>query len=202
MTVPRRSTSTSYSDSGSTSLPTYLSNGYTTTTSRPRTSRSSGRPATARPRTVASTIARLENQEIICAVAESRGVSPTVGLAFINLDTGEAALSQINDSQTYVRTLNKLSVYGPSKLLMPNTASNPASTLYHLVLENEDKIGCRVDPIDRRYFAETTGIEYIGKLAFVPDVEAISTAIGSNYWAVCCFAAVCCPRLSPFSASS
>jgi DNA mismatch repair protein MSH4 len=50
----------------------------------------------------------VENQEIICAVSESRGVSPSVGMAFLNLDTGEAVLSQFSDSQTYVRTIHKV----------------------------------------------------------------------------------------------
>ena len=135
-------------------------------------------------------------------MAESRGVSPTVGLVFVNLDTGEAALSQINDSQTYVRTLNKLMVYGPSRILIPNTAADPPSTLYMLIRDNELDIGCRTDPIDRRYFAETTGLEYIRQLAFAPDVEAISTAIGSNYWAVCGFAAVCTSDTLSISYSS
>jgi DNA mismatch repair protein MSH4 len=124
-------------------------------------------------------------------VTESRGIAPTVGLAFVNLDTGEAALSQINDSQTYVRTLHKLMVYGPSQILIPNTAASPASTLFLLISENEQNIGGRIGLLDRRYYAETTGLDYIRQLAFAPDVEAISTAIGSNYWAVCCLAAVC-----------
>jgi DNA mismatch repair protein MSH4 len=190
MAASRRHMPTSYSASASTSYPTYSYQEYTTTTSRPRTGRSTARPGTARPKTGASTIARIEAQEIICAVTESRGVSPTVGLTFVNLDTGEAALSQINDSQTYVRTLHKLMVYGPSQILITATASNPPSTLFSLISENEQNIGGHLGLLDRRYFAETTGLEYIRRLAFAPDVEAISIAIGSNYFAVCCFAAV------------
>jgi len=193
MAARSRNQSTSYTTSTGPSYqyPTYSYQENTTTTSRPRTGRSTAGPSTARPKTGASTIARIEAQEIICAVTESRGVSPTVGLAFVNLDTGEAALSQINDSQTYVRTLHKLMVYGPSQILIPNTATHPASTLFLLISENEHNIGCQIGLLDRRYYAETVGLEYIRHLAFAPDVEAISTAIDSNYWAVCCFAAVC-----------
>ena len=164
----------------------------TTTTSRPRTStrRSTGRPSTARPRTGASTIGVLD-QELICAISESRGISPTIGLAFINLDTGEAALSQISDSQTYVRTLNKLRVYSPSQILVPSTAANPPSKLFYILEENQDDINANLVTVDRRYFAETTGLEAINQLAFVQDVEAIKISIGGNYFAVCCFAAVC-----------
>jgi len=193
MAARTRNQITSYSTSAGTSrqYPTYSYEEDTATTSRPRTGRSTVRPVTARPKTGASTIARIEAQEIICAVTESRGIAPTVGLAFVNLDTGEAALSQINDSQTYVRTLHKLMVYGPSQVLIPTTAASPASTLFLLINDNEQNIGCQIALLDRRYYAETTGLDYIRHLAFTPDVEAISTAIESNYWAVCCFAAVC-----------
>jgi DNA mismatch repair protein MSH4 len=183
--------STSYT-SVSTSHPSYVyGDQATATTSRTRTGgrKSTGRPSTARPRTGASTIG-VPDQELICAVTESRGISPTVGLAFINLDTGEAALSQISDSQTYVRTLNKLRVYSPSQILVPSTVANPPSKLYCILEENQQDINANLISVDRRYYAETTGLEAIHQLAFTEDVEAIKISIGGNYFAVCCFAAV------------
>jgi DNA mismatch repair protein MSH4 len=178
--------STSYSTSASTSYPPYSYQKYTNTTSRARTSRREG--TAGRPRTGAST--RIDSQRIICAVTESRGISPTVGLAFVNLDTGEAVMSQINDNQTYVRTIHKLMVYAPSDVLITATAAGPPSTLYNLISEHEENIGCKLGLLDRRYFAESTGLEYIHRLAFSGDVEAIKVSIGGNYFAVCCFAAV------------
>ena len=106
------------------SNPFYLRGDHVTTTSRPRTGYSTTRPSTARPRTGVSTLG-VENQEIVCAVSESRGISPTVGLAFVNLDTGEAVLSQIGDSQTYVRTMHKLMVLNPSNILITSTEAEP-----------------------------------------------------------------------------
>jgi DNA mismatch repair protein MSH4 len=131
-----------------------------------------------------------QSQQLVCAVTESRGISPTVGLAFINLDTGEAALSQISDSQTYVRTVNKLRVYAPSQILIPSTAANPLSKLFSIIEEDLETINAELITVDRRYYAETIGLEFIHQLAFVEDVEAIKIAIGGNYFAVCCFAAV------------
>ncbi|KAJ9645092.1 MutS protein msh4 [Coniosporium tulheliwenetii] len=169
----------------------YSYQGYTTTTSRGRTGgRSAARPGTARPRTGASTTARVEAQQVICAVSESRGISPTVGLAFVNLDTGEAVLCQICDSQTYVRTIHKLRVYGPSEILIVATATNPKSKLFAIIEENLEDLGSKITLLDRRYWAETTGLEYIQQLAFAEDVEAIKISIGGNYFAVCCIAAV------------
>jgi DNA mismatch repair protein MSH4 len=182
--------STSYSTSASTSYG-YPCGDYTTTASRPGTRRAgTGRPSTARPRTGASTIARIEAQHIVCAVAESRGISPTIGLAFVNLDTGEAVLCQICDSQTYVRTIHKLKVYGPSEILIAATAASPKSKLFSIIEENLEDIGSKLTLLDRRYWAETTGLEYIQSLAFKEDVEAIKVSVAGNYYAVCCIAAV------------
>jgi DNA mismatch repair protein MSH4 len=44
--------------------------------------------------------------------------------------------------------------------------------------------------IDRRYFAETTGLEYIQQLAFLEDLDALKKSLEGNYFAACCAAAV------------
>ncbi|KAI9705759.1 MAG: MutS protein msh4 [Bogoriella megaspora] len=177
-----RSVSTSYS-----TYPTYED---ATTTSRDHAGRvSKGRPSTGRPRTGASTLAATD-QQVVCAVSESRGVAPTVGLAFVNLDTGEAVLSQICDNQTYVRTINKLAVYCPSQILLMSTAANPKSKMFSIIEENLEEFNSSITLLDRRYWAENLGFDYIQQLAFAEDVEAIRLAIGDNYFAVCCIAAV------------
>jgi len=193
-TIERLSTSNLLA---STSNPFYTTADYATTTSRPRTGRrSTGRPSTARPRTGLSTLGA-ENQEIICAISESRGVSPVVGLSFVNLDTGEAVLSQINDSQTYVRTIHKLIVFNPTTILVVSTASDPKSKLFSIIEDSLDDLDSNIRLLDRRYWAETVGLDYIQQLAFAEDVEAIKTAVSGNYYAVCCFAAVSLYPQSP-----
>jgi DNA mismatch repair protein MSH4 len=68
--------------------------------------------------------------------------------------------------------------------------------MYQIVEENIP--GARIITVDRRYWSEAAGLEYIRKLAFVEDVEAIKVAIGGNYFATCCFAAVRQNHESPF----
>ena len=159
------------------------------TSSRPNTSNSrptTSRPRTGRPRTAASTIGA--DQQIICAISESRGLSPVVGLAFVNLSTTEAVLCQISDSQTYVKTIHKLSCLEPTEILIMITAAQPKSKLYSVIEGNLPHI--RISPIDRKYWAETIGMEYIQQLAFKQDLEALKVAIEGNYYAICCIAAV------------
>ena len=183
------------SDSYSTRFATTQGPSYeqTTTTSRPATATTSrlgtARPRTSgRPKSAISAITGVRDQQIICAISESRGISPTVGLAFVNVSSYEAVLCQICDSQTYVKTIHKLAVYDPTEILFMHTASNPKSKLYSIVEENVPN--SRLNPIDRKYWAENTGIEYVQQLAFKEDYESLKVTLSGNYFATCCFAAV------------
>ncbi|RKF82703.1 MutS protein-like protein 4 [Golovinomyces cichoracearum] len=136
-----------------------------------------------------STIGKAEQQKIVCAISEARGISPTVGLAFVSITNGEAVLSQICDNQFYVRSLNKLEAFGPTDILIVSTHGppNPKSKMYSVIEENIP--WARLITIDRKYWSETAGLDYIQKLAFHGDVEAINVAVAGNYFATCCFAA-------------
>lgn len=158
---------------------------------RPSTTLADGRPKT-RGKSVVSTAPGTKDQQIICAVSESRGISPVVGLAFVNVSTTEAVLCQISDNQTYVRTIHKLWVYQPSEILFMATAVQPPSKMYSIIEANLPAYlpSTRITVIDRKYWSENTGFEYIQKLAFKQDVEAIKVSTGGNFYATCCIAAV------------
>ncbi|EZG09075.1 hypothetical protein H106_01760 [Trichophyton rubrum CBS 735.88] len=167
------------------SIPLYPFTSETRST-RPGTSRTAagGHRAT-RPTTAATTAA---SQEIICAISESRGISPAVGLAFVNLSTSEAVLSQICDSQTYARTVHKLAVFEPSEVLFMNTSKEPLSKLYAIVEENLPHI--RIITFDRKHWSEQNCHDYVERLAFKEDIETIKMALEGSYFSACCFAAV------------
>jgi DNA mismatch repair protein MSH4 len=86
--------------------------------------------------------------------------------------------------------LNKLHVFDPSEILIVSTSGppNPKSKMFQVVEENI--LGARILTVDRKYWSENAGLDYIQQLAFLEDVEAIKVAIGGNYFATCCFAAV------------
>ena len=182
-----RNASSSYGSTISTAYPPL--NLEDTTTSRPITGRTNTSRQRTRTRTAASTLGGHGDQQIICAITESRGISPTVGLVFVNISTTEAVLCQIADNQTYVRTLHKLTVFEPSEILIASTALHPnKSKLYSIIESNLNDLP--ITPIDRKYWAKTTGVEYIQHLAFKEDIEAIKVSIGGNFFATCCLAAV------------
>lgn len=121
-------------------------------------------------------------------------MSPSVGIAFINVSTGEAVLSQICDNQSYVKSTHKLTVFEPSRILIVSTACppNPKSSLYATI--EEELLGVPIVALDRKYWSETSGLEYIQALAFKEDVEAIKVAIEGNFYATCSFSAVNYPE--------
>ncbi|GLA94913.1 mutS protein msh4 [Aspergillus tubingensis] len=138
---------------------------------------------TPRPTTTATSVA---SQDIICAVSESRGISSTVGLAFVNLATAETVLCQICDSQTYVKTVTKIGVFEPTEILFATSAKE--SKLFYIIQENIQDTTFTF--IDRRFWSERAGHDYVDRLAFSGDVEPIKIVLGGNYYAACCFAAV------------
>lgn len=193
----RPSTSYSYLSASTSYLskdePTQTSKSGTSQTrkTRPGTVRSDGRTR-AKGHTALSTAAS-KDQQIICAISESRGISPIVGLAFVNITNTEAVLCQISDSQTYVRTIHKLWVFQPTEILFMTTAAQPKSKMFSIIEANLPPYlpSSRVMIIDRKYWSENAGIDYIQKLAFKQDVEAIKVSVGGNFYATCCIAAVC-----------
>lgn len=180
------SVSTSYlTTTGQASARSSTSDGRRRRTATPAPSIASGRKSRC-----ASSIGGSENHEIICAVSEARGVTPSVGIVFVNVSTGEANLTQICDTQFYVKTLHQIMVYDPSRILLVSTSfpPNPVSTLNSMLLETYSHVP-RI-PFDRKHWSEQTGLEYLQMLAFRDDVEAIKVAIEGNFYATCAFSAV------------
>lgn len=138
----------------------------------------------------ASSVGGGEGHQIIGAVSESRGIVPTVGIAFINFSTGEAVLSEICDNQSFVKTINKVTIFKPSKILIISTASPPhlRSSLYSTIEEEVPDVP--IVPLDRKYWSGNTGSEFIQALAFKEDIEGIKVAIDRKYYALASFCAV------------
>lgn len=174
----------------------YTSYDYDTTASHPGRRRGvSTRPSTARPRTGVSTLG-VSFERVICAVSEGRGISPTVGLAFLNLDKAEAVLCQISDSQTYIRTLQKLQVYSPTQIIIANTAVKPLSKLASVIDEYGESLRTELVVVDRKYWSEKSGLEYLENLTFAEDIDSVKISIGESYYAICCLSAVSVTILS------
>ncbi|KAK5988467.1 MutShomolog 4-like protein [Cladobotryum mycophilum] len=151
-------------------------------TSRPSTSRTDSK-------TTATRLSIALAHTIICAISESRGVSPLVGLAFINVILGEVILSQIFDTQSYIKAVHRIQMVAPSHILFTAAACPPnvPGTLYlllrHLLPE------AQIESVDRSAWSASAGLDYLQNLAFQSDVEPIKIAIHGKYYSICSLAA-------------
>ncbi|TDZ13869.1 MutS protein-like protein 4 [Colletotrichum orbiculare MAFF 240422] len=132
---------------------------------------------------------RQDKFDIICALSEARGVTPSVGLASINTTTGEVILSQISDNRFFVRTLHMLQILEPSRILIVSTSCppNPKSRLYSHI--EEHMVGTKTTPMDRKYWSEIEGLSRIDTYAFREDAESVKVALKGSFYATCSFSA-------------
>lgn len=138
---------------------------------------------------MSSVLGSSETHNIVCAVGEARGVSPSVCVAFINVFLGEAALSQICDNQSYVKTIHKVQLASPSRIIIPSTAYPPyqSSVLYSLLEQLLPNTS--IDSYDRSAWSETAGLAYIQRLAFEDEIEPVKFALDGKFYATACFSA-------------
>ncbi|KAL4244476.1 DNA mismatch repair MutS family protein [Abortiporus biennis] len=163
-----------------------------TSTSRPFTGQS--RPGTGRPITAASS---KHEASYVIAVLEGRGMGRDVGIAALEKDTGRVNLVQLADCPTYVKTLHQMHLHTPSLILVPDTflslsetsiassAKKPTTTsvLVQCILEEFE--GVPVEPVVRRYWNETAGLEFVNQLCVEDDERAATLMASSNkYYAL------------------
>ena len=82
-------------------------------------------------------------------------------------------------------------VFAPSEILY--TASAEESKLLAIVTENleVEKYGITMTRLDRKYYSEISGHDYVHSLAFPDDLESLKLSVSGNFFATCCFSAVC-----------
>ncbi|KAK0529930.1 MutS protein msh4 [Tilletia horrida] len=180
------------------------------TASRMRTSirrPPSSRPATSmsmrsntRPATAASATTSLPPTGI-CAVLETRGIGREVGIAVMDQETGRVTLCQLADTQTYIKTIQHLSLTGVSVLLAPGNAQSTApgsallgqqfsqaspSNVSVLLQCIEEAFGVAPTYIHRRHWNEKEGAAVIRRFvvteppATEPNADTSSTDADSS----------------------
>ncbi|KAM6262320.1 mutS protein homolog 4 isoform 6-T6 [Porphyrio hochstetteri] len=102
---------------------------------------------------------------VIVAVVEGRGLARgEVGMASIDLKNPEVILSQFADNTTYAKVITKLKILTPLEIIMSNTACDAGNTtkLFSLITEHFKNVAFTT--VQRKYFNETKGLEYIEQL--------------------------------------
>ncbi|CAG8564154.1 9477_t:CDS:10 [Paraglomus brasilianum] len=149
---------------------------------RPRT-----RPTTsASTRTMGAT--RDESSSFVVAIIEGRGVASEVGMCFIDVRTSECILSQIADSQTYTKTLHKISVYRPYEIVVSNTAVEPSKSKLVKILE-ENAIATSIIPIGRKLFNDAVGLNYIRQYSVEDEANTLILGLSTKFYCLAAAAA-------------
>ncbi|KAI8604094.1 DNA mismatch repair protein Msh4 [Dissophora ornata] len=125
----------------------------------------------------------------LAAIVEGRGTGAEVGMCFCDLKTSEVILCQMADSQTYVRTLQKLSLFEPSEILMPTSAVDPVNTKLVKIVK-ESLPSSTITPVARRLFNDSTGLQYIKKYTIKEGSASLLLGIPTKYFCLAATAAV------------
>ncbi|XP_029474559.1 mutS protein homolog 4 [Rhinatrema bivittatum] len=124
---------------------------------------------------------------VIVAVVEGRGLARgEIGMASIDLKNPEVILSQFADNTTYAKVITKLKILTPLEIIMSNTACDKGNTtkLFSLISENFKNV--TFTTVQRKYFNETKGLEYIEQLC-TSEFSTVIMEVQSKYY---CLAAV------------
>ncbi|XP_043855264.1 mutS protein homolog 4 [Dromiciops gliroides] len=124
---------------------------------------------------------------VIVAVVEGRGLARgEVGIASIDVKSPQMMLSQFPDNTTYTKVITKLKILAPLEIIMSNTAcvSGNSTKLFTLITENFKNV--TFTTIQRKYFNESKGLEYIEQLC-TAEFSTVLMEVQSKYY---CLAAV------------
>uniref|UniRef100_A0A8C5R1I9 MutS protein homolog 4 n=1 Tax=Leptobrachium leishanense TaxID=445787 RepID=A0A8C5R1I9_9ANUR len=139
------------------------------------------------PVTSSSSLSAQSVASVIVAVVEGRGLARgEIGMASLDLKNPEVVLSQFSDNTIYVKVVTKLQILSPLEILMSNTACDSSSPtkLFRLITENFKDVSFTT--VQRKYFNETKGLEYIEQLC-APEFNTVLMEVQSKYY---CLAAV------------
>ncbi|XP_053805463.1 mutS protein homolog 4 isoform X3 [Vidua macroura] len=127
---------------------------------------------------------------VIVAVVEGRGLARgEVGMASIDLKNPEMILSQFADNTTYAKVITKLKILTPLEIIMSNTACDAGNTtkLFSLIMEHFKNV--TFTTVQRKYFNETKGLEYIEQLC-ASEFSTIFMEVQSKYYCLAAAAAL------------
>uniref|UniRef100_A0A8C2ZWZ7 MutS homolog 4 n=1 Tax=Cyclopterus lumpus TaxID=8103 RepID=A0A8C2ZWZ7_CYCLU len=127
---------------------------------------------------------------VIVAVVEGRGLARgEIGMASLNLKCPELILSQFADTGTYAKVITKIHILVPLEILMPDTTSEKGkgTKLFSLITANFP--GVAFTAIQRKYFNERKGLEYIQQLC-APEFGTVLMEVQAKYYCLAAAAAL------------
>nr|XP_040055241.1 mutS protein homolog 4 isoform X1 [Gasterosteus aculeatus aculeatus] len=147
-------------------------------------------PLTDHTATTCSSATAASGASVLVAVVEGRGLARgEIGMASLNLKCPELVLSQFSDTGAYAKVITKIHIMVPLEILMPDTASEKGkgTKLFSLITENFP--GVAFTAIQRKYFNERKGLEYIQQLC-APEYGTVLMEVQAKYYCLAAAAAL------------
>ncbi|KAI8580090.1 hypothetical protein K450DRAFT_280310 [Umbelopsis ramanniana AG] len=121
-----------------------------------------------------------QKNDCILAMAESRGVATEIGLCFINMHDNTCCISQIADTQTYVKTMHMIHVYNPNQIIViDKNLEEPKSKLCKFMYESIQE-DTKLVPVSRRLFNDVTGMECIKRFGIQQEATSLQVSVSGN----------------------
>ncbi|XP_062517164.1 mutS protein homolog 4-like [Corticium candelabrum] len=126
---------------------------------------------------------------VVVAIVEGRGLARgEIGMASIDMKRPELVLSQFSDSQSYVKVMTKLQILNPLEVIVPSTVCDSSKSQLLTVLSDHYS-DVSVTTVQRKYFNETKGLQYIKQLC-VPEYNTVEMEVSSKYYCLAAGAAL------------
>ncbi|KAK1829994.1 hypothetical protein QBC39DRAFT_310097 [Podospora conica] len=131
-----------------------------------------------------------DHDDFVCAISESRS-GDVIGVAIINITTGQANLVRILNDNKYQRLVDTLSTisHPPQCFLVLSSVSEKGSkSLLVPCLEVEFPSVPRV-AVPRAHWNEADGLAMVDSLALRNQVKALRASLDNNFYVSCAFCA-------------
>ena len=128
---------------------------------------------------------------VIVSLVEGRGLARgEIGMASLNLRDPVLTLSQFSDSQSYVKTITMLHILRPKEVLFPSTVCDNGSRAKVFKVVNENFESITKTTVQRHYFNESKGLNYIEKLAIKENSSVVMNLRSKYYCLAACGALI------------
>ncbi|CAO3638969.1 unnamed protein product [Cunninghamella blakesleeana] len=121
-----------------------------------------------------------KNIVTLMAIVEGCGVATEIGICVIHLPSNECQLYQISDIPTFTKTLHKIHLANPDKIIFFNSALSSTSKLIESVERHFSHI--TVISLPRKYFNGDEGLQYINYYGLEENTATLIPVIHSKYY--------------------
>ncbi|KAI9220080.1 muts domain V-domain-containing protein [Blastocladiella britannica] len=113
-----------------------------------------------------------------------------VGMCILELTNMKCALSQFTDSPSFVRTLQRLLIHPPSKLIVPLTMYHPRKSEAAMILDANLTAETSLYPVKRALFSAAAGLAAVQSASIAERTLSLEASLSTRPLALAAFAAV------------